>query len=318
MLGSVHDAEDALQESLLSAWRGLKGFEGRSSLRPWLYRITTHACLRFGRRRPRRILSPDHGPPRIGTADLGEWVSAPIWLEPWPGDAPARQPWPSVAPASLPWTADPPAHEPGPAAVYERRESIELAFVAALQHLPSNQRAVLILREVLEFSAAEVANLLDMTPVAVNSALQRARKTVDERVPAVSQQQELAALGERGRRDLIDAFVAAFERADVDALVTLLADDVRFTMPPLPAWFDGRANVVRFFAERVFATPWRLVEIHANAQPAVACYQQSEADGPFRLGAINVLSFSNGHIARLNGFLDPEAHRHFTLPPQLR
>ena len=268
MLGSVHDAEDALQESLLSAWRGLAAFEGRSSLRTWLYRITTNACLRLSSKRPRRLLSPDYGPPRQDTAELGEPVIGPVWLEPWPDDVPAD--------------------EPGPAASYLRREGVELAFVAALQHLPSIQRAVLILREVLEYPAAEVAQILDITPAAVNSALQRARRAVEERVPPVTQQAELAALGADGQRELVDAFVAAWERADLDALQTLLADDVRFTMPPLPAWFDGREDVGRFLAERVFATAWRLVPIRANGQPAFACYQQNPDDHRFRLGAINV------------------------------
>jgi RNA polymerase sigma-70 factor (TIGR02960 family) len=298
MLGSLQDAEDALQESLLSAWRGLAGFEGRSSLRSWLYRIATNACLRLSRQRPRRMLSPDHGPPRRDTADLGEPVTGPVWLEPWPEDVPAD--------------------EPGPASSYLRREGVELAFVAALQHLPSTQRAVLILREVLEYSAAEVARILDTTPAAVNSALQRSRKAVQERVPAVTQQAEMAALGDGGQRELVDAFVAAWERADVDAIVSLLAEDARFTMPPLPAWFDGREDVARFLTERVFATPWRLLPIRANGQPAFACYQRQDPDDRrFRLGAINVLSLRAGRITEIAGFLDPEVHRRFGLPREL-
>lgn len=297
MLGSPHDAEDALQESLLSAWRGLAGFEGRSSLRTWLYRISTNACLRLSAQRPRRLLSPYHGPPRRDTADLGAPVTGPVWLEPWPDDVPADA--------------------PGPAASYLRREGVELAFVAALQHLPPSQRAVLILREVLAYSAGEVAQILDTTPVAVNSALQRARKAVEERVPPVPQQAELATLGADGQRELVDAFVAAWERADVDAIVALLADEVRFTMPPLPAWFDGRENVGRFLAERVFATAWRLVPMRANGQLAFACYQQDPDDRRLRLGAINVLSVRAGQIAEIAGFLDPDVHRRFGLPVEL-
>jgi RNA polymerase sigma-70 factor (TIGR02960 family) len=297
MLGSLHDAEDALQESLLSAWRGLAGFEGRSSLRTWLYRISTNACLRLSSRRPKRVLSPDHGPPRRDTADLGEPVTGPVWLEPWPDDVAAE--------------------EPGPAARYLEREGVELAFVAALQHLPSTQRAVLILREVLEYSAAEVARILDVTPAAVNSALQRARKAVQERVPPVTQQAELAALGEDGRRELVDAFVTAWERADVDAIVALLAEDARFTMPPLPAWFDGREGVVRFLTERVFATAWRLLPLRVNGQLGFACYQQDPEDHRFRLGAINVLSLRDGRIAEISGFLDPEVRARFGLPMEL-
>jgi len=297
MLGSLHDAEDALQESLLSAWRGLARFEGRSSLRTWLYRISTNACLRLSAQHPRRMLSPDYGPPRRATADLGEPVTGPVWLEPWPDDLAAD--------------------EPDPAVTYLRREGVELAFVAALQHLPGTQRAVLILREVLEYSAAEVAQVLDTTPAAVNSALQRARKAVEERVPPVTQQAELAALGAEGQRELVDAFVTAWERADVETILSLLADDARFTMPPLPAWFDGREDVGRFFAERVFATAWRLVPVRVNGQPAFACYQQDPDDHVFRLGAINVLGLRNGRIAEIAGFLDPEVHRRFDLAREM-
>ncbi len=254
MLGSVQDAEDAVQESLLGAWRGLGSFEGRSSLRTSLYSVATHVCLRLSSRRPRRMLSSDHGPARSDTRDLGEPVTGPVWLEPWPGDLPAEG-------------------EADPASAYLRRESIELAFVAALQHLPGSQRAVLILREVLGFTAAEVAAILGTTPASVNSAMQRARAAVAKRVPERTQQAELAALGPGGHRALVDAFVTAWERAVVPALLDLLAEDARFTMPPLPAWFEGREDVGRFLAQRVFATPWRLVPIAANGQPAFACYQ---------------------------------------------
>ena len=296
MLGSLQDAEDAVQEALLAAWRGLPGFEGRSSLRTWLYRVTTNVCLRLSSRRPGRVLSFDHGPARSDTRDLGEPVEGPVWLEPWPQELPAGD-------------------EPDPAAAYLRRESVELAFVAALQHLPASQRAVLILREVLGFSAAEVAGILDTTPAAVNSALQRARATVRQRMPARSQQAELAALGPDGRRALVEAFVTAWERADVPALLDLLASDVRLTMPPLPAWFDGREDVGRFLAERVFATPWRLLPIAASGQPAFACYQ---GDGErFRLGAVNLLGLRDGRISWIAGFVDPQLLRRFPVPREL-
>jgi RNA polymerase sigma-70 factor (TIGR02960 family) len=300
MLGSIQDAEDAVQESLVGAWRGLAGFEGRSSLRAWLYRVTTNACLRLIARRPGRILSPDHGPPRQDTDDLGEPVAGPVWLEPWPEEKPAG--------------------EPGggdPAAGYLRRESVELAFIAALQHLPGTQRAVLILRDVLEFSAAEVARTLDTTPASVNSALQRARQAVDERMPGTTQQSELDALGADGRRELVDAFVSAWEHADLPALLKLLAEDARFTMPPLPAWYHGREDVSRFFADRVFATPWRLRPLRANGQLGFACYILEPGADRFRLGAVNLLSLRAGRIVEIAGFLDPEVHRHFGLPAEL-
>ncbi len=289
LLGSLDDADEALQETLLAAWRGLGGFERRSSLRTWLYRIATNCCLRLSSKRPSRVLSWDREPGRSPTDDLGTPVTEPIWLEPWPENA-----------------------ESDPAARYGRKEGIELAYVAALQHLPANQRAVLILREVLAFSAAEVAEMLDTSTQSVNSALQRARKTVAERVTGPSQHEERI---EAERRGVVEAFVAAFERADVPALVELLAADVRFTMPPLPAWFDGRDTVTGFFNHRVFETSWRATRVAANGQPAIACYQQ-QADGVFRLGAVNVLGFQAGKINWIASFLDPAVLARFGLPAE--
>jgi RNA polymerase sigma-70 factor (TIGR02960 family) len=300
MLGSVQDAEDALQESLLAVWRGVAEFEGRSSLRTWLYRVTTHACLRLIARRPRRMLSVDHAPPRQATDDLGEPLTGPIWLEPWP-DREANE-----------------VGGPDPAAAYLRRESVELAFMATLQCLPGKQRAVLILREVLDFSAAEVARILDTTPAAVNSALQRARKAVAQRMPATTQKAELAALGPDGQKALAEAFVTAWERSDIAAILELLADDAKFSMAPLPGWFLGREEVGRFFTERIFATPWRLVPIRANGQLAFACYQGEPGGKRFPLGAINVVSLRCGRIVEITGFVDPDVHRHFSLPDEFQ
>jgi RNA polymerase sigma-70 factor (TIGR02960 family) len=298
MLGSVADAEDATQETLVAAWRGIAGFEQRSSLRAWLYRIATNYCLRQLKRRPPRLLSWDHGPARSTFDDLGTPVAGPVWLEPWPGDIPADGP-----------------EQSDPAAAYDRRESVELAYVAALQHLPATQRAVLILREVLAFSAAETAAALDPTVASVNSALQRARKTLAERGPRRSQQAEWAALppdGPSSRRGLIDAFVAAWERSDIPAIVDLLTEDARFTMPPLPAWFDGRGDIAGFMSERMFATPWRLTPITVNAQPGFGCYYQDGED--FRLGAVNILSLWDGRVAWIAAFVDPEVTARFGLP----
>ncbi|HSL33670.1 MAG TPA: sigma-70 family RNA polymerase sigma factor [Candidatus Limnocylindrales bacterium] len=300
MLGSVHDAEDALQESLLAAWRGLAGFEGRGSLRAWLYRICTNASLRLSSQRLRRILSPDLGPPGSDPSHLGEPVSEQVWLEPWLEEE-------SVV-------AGPTDADPGdPADRYVRRETLELAFVAALQFLPGRQRAVLLLREVLGFSAAEVAEILETTPASVNSALQRARKAVNERVPDTTQVEELRALGEVGRRELVDSFVAAWERADIDALTALLAEDARFSMPPLPAWFSGRRDVARFFAEGVFTMEWRLVPILVNGQIGFACYVRDPGGDGFRLGAVNALSLRGGRIAGITGWLDPVVDRQLGL-----
>lgn len=284
MLGSTQDAEDALQESLLAAWRGLAGFAGRSSLRAWLYRIATNACLRLIDQRPKRILTPDHGLGFTQTEELGEPVLEPIWLEPW------------VETEAAP--------DADPAARLLERESFELAFVAALQHLPGTQQAVLILRDTLGYSAAEVAEMLDTTSASVNSAMQRARQAVDERTAGRSQQVELAELGDSGLRALVDEFMAAWERADVPALVSLLAEDAQFTMPPLPAWFDGRERVAAFVRERLFRTPWRLAPLRVNAQPGFACYVRSPHSETFVLGAVNALSIRAGRITRVNGWVD--------------
>jgi RNA polymerase sigma-70 factor (TIGR02960 family) len=295
MLGSVSDAEDALQESLLAAWRGIAGFEERSTLRSWLYRVTTNACLRLVSQRPVRLRSYDYGPPRQNTAELGEPVLGPVWLEPCLDDVEETL-------------------GPDPAARYLERESLELAFVAALQHLPGTQRAVLILRDVLEYSADETARMLEATPQAVNSALQRARKTMEGRGPARSEQAELGALGADGQRALVRDFMSAWERQDLGALLELLTDDVRFTMPPLPAWFDGREAVGRFFAERVFQTPWRLVPLRVNAQLGLACYQQNLETGRFALAGLNALGVRDGKVREIAAFIDPALVRSFGLP----
>jgi RNA polymerase sigma-70 factor, ECF subfamily len=187
MLGSLQDAEDALQDALLGAWRGLSGFEGRSSVRSWLYRITTHACLKLAGRRPKRLLPMDYRPATDAVHELGAPVTEAVWVQPYP----ERMLGGAVSAVD-------------PAARYELRESVELAFVTALQHLPATQRAVLILREVLALSAAEVATLLDTTVASVNSALQRARTSLDRRVPEESQQATLRALGDQGRRELVE------------------------------------------------------------------------------------------------------------------
>src|SRR4051794_40460573 len=282
MLGSPHDAEDALQEALVGAWKGWAGFEGRSSLRTWLFRIATNACLRQGQRRPVRVLSTDLGPGFTQTAELGQLDSEHLFLKPW---------------------ADEPDDAGDPEAAYARRELVELAYVAALQHLPATQRAVLLLREVLQFPAAEVAELLETSVPSVNSALQRARASMAERTHGRSQQTELAALGEDGVRRLVEEFVTAWEAADVDRLASMLAEDARFTMPPLPAWFDGRQMVVRFLRERLFETPWRLEPRTLNGQPGLVCRQLVE--GEWRLGAVNVLGIRDGRVSHIAGFVDP-------------
>jgi RNA polymerase sigma-70 factor, ECF subfamily len=283
MLGSVHDADDALQDALLGAWKGLAGFAGKSSLRAWLYRIATHACLQLIARRPQRRMPPELRPPAAPDAAVAAIEMDVPWLEPYPED---------------------------PAASYEQRESVELAFIAALQQLPGTQRAVLILCEVLGFAAAEVAEMLGTTPASVNSALERARARLATGMPARSQQATLRELGEADQRALVAAFVEAWARRDAGAIAAMLARDARFTMPPIPSWFDGRDAVAEFFARQVFATAWHLVPMRASGQLAFACYQ-----GPaFRLGALNVISLAGREITELTGFLDPAVHARFGIP----
>jgi len=297
MLGSLQDAEDLLQETLIGAWRGYDRFEGRSSLRTWLYRIATNACIRIGQKCPSRILSMDHGPAFTDVWELGEWSPEIPWLEPFP--------------ARLVDAATPSVN---PAGRYEVRESLELAFVAAVQHLPPTQRAVLILREVLAFPAAEVSDLLDTTVASVNSALQRARATMAARTPSSTQADELARMGDQGVAAFAATLVDAWDRADIDALLTLLTDDVTFAMPPIPAWFDGRHSVEQFLRQRVAATPWRHRLTGANGQLALACYQEHEPGTPLVLSAINVLTLRDGRICGVIGFLDPAITAAFGFP----
>ena len=223
MLGSAADAEDALQETLLRAWRALPRFEGRSSVRSWLYKIATNACLRAIERRPRRVLPVDYAPAADPHDNPAEPVADAVWLEPYPDERLGLG-----------------SGLASPEARYEQREGVELAFIAALQHLPARQRAVLILRDVLGFSARETATALETTPVSVDSALQRAHKTVDKRLPERSQQATLRSLNDGALRLVAQRYVTAWERNDVDAVVAMLAEDAKLTMPPAPTWYRGR------------------------------------------------------------------------------
>lgn len=289
ILGSLADAEDATQEALLAAWRGIAGFAGNSSLRTWLYRIATRTSLRVAERRPARVLSWDAHPARDPLGDLGAPDDATAWLDPWI--------------ASI--------DDPAEAAV--RRDTISLAFLAALQQLPPAQRAALILRDVLDFSAAETAEILDTTVASVNSALQRARASRARVAGAGDGEAGAAAPSPAGsarvpdsaEQRAVDAFVAAFEAGDVPGIVALLADDVRLTMPPLPAWFDGVADVTAFFADRSLVTPWRVrARAQVNGMPAVVAEQF--ADGAWRPGAVMALEIRGSEIIWIASFLDPD------------
>jgi RNA polymerase sigma-70 factor, ECF subfamily len=302
MLGSAADAEDALQEALLRAWRGLPRFEGRSSLRSWLYTIATNVCLKAIERRPKLVLPIDYGPSADPHDGPGQPLVESVWVEPYPDDRLALDN--ALA---------------GPEARYEQRESVELAFIAALQHLPARQRAVLILRDVLGFSAREVAQALDTTPGSVDSALQRAHRTVDERLPEQSQQATLRALGDDRLRAIVDEFVAAWERADIDAVVALLADDAALTMPPRPTWYRGHEAIAAFLEGWPFASgnEWRNVPTRANGQPAFGEYIWNAEEERFIPHGILVLTLDGAKIGEITAFLTPGAFERFGLPDRL-
>jgi RNA polymerase sigma-70 factor, ECF subfamily len=288
MLGSVQDAEDALQEALLRAWRGLPRFEGRSSLRSWLYTIATNTCLNLISRRPKRVLPIDYGPAADPHDGPGEPVVESVWVEPYPDEHLGLEDGFAA-----------------PEARYEERESVELAFVAALQHLPATQRAVLILREVLGFSAREVAESLDTTVASVNSALQRARRAVQDRLPERSQQATLRSLGDRRLAEIVDGYVDAWERGDVDEVVSRLAQDATFAMPPLRTWYRGREALATFLAGWPLsgAWRWRHVRARANGQEALAFYSWDGDVGSYEPFALNVLTLRGPLISDVTAFV---------------
>lgn len=299
MLGSLHDAEDSLQDALLRAWRGLAGFDGRSSFRGWLYRITTNACLDAIARRKKRVLPIDYGLP--DGAAPGDRLADGMRLEPYPDELLGLE-----------------AGYAAPEARYEEREAVELAFVAALQHLPPRQRAVLVLREVLGFSAKEVSRSLETTVASVNSALQRARKAVDERMPERSQQATLRALGDERVREIVERFVEAFERGDVDAIVGLLTEDATFAMPPHPESCRGREAIANSWLMPGGPHPrLRYVRTHANGQVALGTYRLDPAQNRFLAIALDVLTLQGARIADVTAFRTPDLFPRFGLPSEL-
>ena len=288
MLGSVHDAEDALQDAMLRVWRGLAKFEGRSSLRSWLYTIATNACLDQIARRPKRVLPIDYGPATDPHVGPGEPLVESVWIEPYPDE---------VLGVEDGFTT--------PDARYERRESVELAFIAALQHLPATQRAVLIMREVLGFSAREAAESLRTTVASVNSALQRARAAVEERIPEQSQQATLRALGDDSVRELVVRYVDAWERCDVEAFAAMLTEEATFAMPPLASWYEGREAIAMWAAGWPLsgAWRWRTISTRANGQPALGFYAWNAEDESYRPFALNVLSFRGAQVSDVTAFI---------------
>ena len=295
ILGSVQDAEDAVQETLLAAWRGLEQFEGRASVRAWLYRIATNRCLNVLRGRRRR---PKEVPAMVEPPEPTR-RSEPVWLEPYP----------DVLLEDLVDSA------PGPHARYETRESVGLAFVTALQHLPPRQRAVVVLRDALGFGGAEVAGMLDMSEGAVKGALQRARATLDEHAPT-GERAGAPAPGSRRERELVGHFAAAYERGDVDAVVSLLTDDAWVRMPPQPYEYQGRAAIAALLRDRAIrrGATIRLVPTRANGQPAFGAYLPDAHAAINRAYALIVLTLEGDRISAMTWFGDLSLFPHFGLP----
>jgi RNA polymerase sigma-70 factor (ECF subfamily) len=285
MLGSAYDADDALQEATLRAWRALGKFEGRASLRSWLYTIATNTCLTQIQRRPKRVLPVDYGPATDPERGPGEPVVESVWIEPYPDR--------ELEDGLL-----------GPEATYEQRESVELAFVAALQNLPATQRAVLILREVLGFSAKEVAESLDTTVASVNSALQRARAAIEAKAPERSQQATLRNLGDEEIEQLVRAWVDAWERNDIETVVSMLAEDAAIAMPPLASWFGPRDEMERFLRLYPMSGMWRWkgIPTSANGQPAIGFYAYDEQSQLFLPFALNVLTLRGDKVTDVVAF----------------
>jgi RNA polymerase sigma-70 factor (ECF subfamily) len=292
MLGSLLDAEDMVQETFLRAWRSRGGYQQEASARTWLYRIATNTCLTALARRARRVLPED-----VDSAS-----TEVAWLEPYPDHL-------------LDGIAD---DAPGPEARFDQREATELAFVAAIQHLPARQRAVILMRDVLGFSVSEVADQLASSPAAVNSAHQRARSTLERR-RTQGGRLALPKLDPR-RRSLLERYVASWESGDLDGLMTLLSEDVVLSMPPMPEWFAGH-NAVRAFFDSVWGPtgpgPFRLRPIGANSQPAFGLYGRSPNGSGYTPQAIQVLSLDGDRIARVHGFVRPDLFPAFDLPLRL-
>ncbi|HKN52982.1 MAG TPA: sigma-70 family RNA polymerase sigma factor [Amycolatopsis sp.] len=280
MLGSRHDAEDVLQEALVRAWRGVGGLDERGFVRAWLYKIATNRCLTALERLGRRELPFDVHP--------GTPATEISWLEPRP--------------------------DPSPEASYLAREAIGLAFVAALQHLSALQRAVLILRDVLGFSAAEVAELLDTSTASVNSALQRARKTID--TTRVSRQSMLHELGSDAVNEIGRRWIDAWQDGDVDAIVAMLADEARFSMPPLPEWYRGTDAIRAFLVDGPLRSRWRFLPTSANAQLAFGTYLWDHDAGAYLPGGLDVLTLHNGQVSEIVSFLTADL-TDFGLPADL-
>ena len=304
ILGSVQDAEDLVQETMLAAWRGLDRFEGRASLRSWLYKIATNRCLNALRNRGRRPPELPAPPPQAPEPPEPSRMREPIWLEPYP-DALLE----GVVDRSL-----------EPDARYEAREAIGLAFVAGLQRLPPRQRAVLVLRDVLGFHAREVADMLEVSEASVTGALHRARSALDEGLPSAEREQ--ASLpNSRDEREVVARFAEAFESGDVEGVVSLLADDAWLTMPPEPLEYQGPVAIAGFLSTVPAGgrlEMFRLVPTRANGQPAFGCYLRDAQAPVAHAYGLMVLTLRGDRVAAITGFPDTSVFRYFGLPRTLR
>ncbi len=301
MLGSFHDAEDAVQETFFRAWRGLATFQGRAQVRSWLYKIATNACLRQIERRPSLVLPREFGPPADPTLPPTPPVSEIVRLEPYPDML----------------LDDLQTGAPDPETVYILRERMELAFLATIQLLPGRQRAALILRDVLGWRASEVANLLECSVASVNSALQRARANLAERLPPGEGDRAGRVVSVAAERSLVDQYMRAWEEGDMNSLAAILREDAVLTMPPASTWFQGRAAIAAFFHSLCFSPirkRFRVLATRANGLPACAAYEWDVADGHYWFNGIMVLRLDGNFVAEITGFGDPGLFKSFGLP----
>jgi len=301
LMGSIQDADDMVQETLLRAWRRRESIEDLSSLRPWLYKVATNICLDALKRRPNRRVPLTHEAASAATEPIPQEINDPIWLEPYP-DAPLLA-----------------ADEQHPEDVVVARENITLAFIVVLHQLPPRQRAVLLLRDVLDWSTSEVAAFLDTTIPAVKSALHRARSILAAR--RITSNTDLSWEDDRTTAAQLSAYIAAWETADIDAFVRLLKDDATFSMPPIPAWYRGREAIRALVARTVFSGHaqgrWRLLPTRANGQPAFGLYSQTENRSVYAAYGIQVVTLVNHVISDVITFRDPSLVMRFGLPRSL-
>jgi RNA polymerase sigma-70 factor, ECF subfamily len=302
MLGSFEDAEDMVQETLLRAWRKRKSFEGRSSFRAWLYRIATNACLDALKRRPPRVL-----PPQVATAADPRVPPLPAADMPW------LQPYPDRLLEGIA------AGDEGPEAELVSKETMELTFLVAIQHLVPRQRAVLILRDVLGWSAKETARLLETTVDSVNSALRRARSTLRRHLPPSRLEWASGSDPTQEERQLLRRYMDAHERGDATTFAALLREDARLTMPPTPTWYDGREAIVTFHAQQLFIPEiqWQAMVTRANRQLAVAFYTRQPGEPDFRASVMDVLRVEEGRVTQIDAFVLPALFPAFGLPPTI-